>query len=404
MNLAVRDLRRHLGRFVGTAAGLGLLFAVVLAMQGIYAGMVDEATILTRALDADLWIVQRGTRGPFAESSRIDPTLEARAAGVPGVRRSRSYTYQVIQRDVASKPLRLALVGIAWPDDRGDTLKIIAGRGLTQAHGEMIVDASLGLQVGETIPLAGEDYRIVGLTRDALTSGGEAVAFMSVLDTQLVANEVPDEAVQTERERTLDRLRHTELGRAMPALEDLPRDARWRAPALPTPSISVVLVNVDAPHRIDDVRAVLSRWGDVTVYSSDEQRDLLLQGVVARSRMQIGLFTVILSLTASVILMMVMYTRMLEKTHDIAVLKLMGARTSRLVSLVLQEAWLLGALSYVFAYTLGQAIYPNFPRRVLLTTEILWAAPAVVFALTTLASALGIAHAMRVDVSRVLEG
>ena len=38
MNLALRDVRRHLGRFVGTAAGLGLLLTVVIAMQGIYAG------------------------------------------------------------------------------------------------------------------------------------------------------------------------------------------------------------------------------------------------------------------------------------------------------------------------------------------------------------------------------
>ncbi len=404
MNLASRDLRRHLGRFVATAAGLGLLFAVVLAMQGIYAGMVDDATILTRALGADLWIVQRGTRGPFAESSRLDPSLEGRAAAVPGVRGARAYTYQVVQRDHAGRQLRLALVGLAWPDDRGEALPLVAGRGLAQAHGELILDASLGLRIGEALILAGDPYRVVGLTRNALTSSGEAVAFASVADTQLVASELPDEAVQTERERTLGRLRRSELGRAQPSLEDLPRDARWRAPALPSPSISVVLVNVEAPHRVAAVRAVIARWGDATVYSADEERDLLLQGVVERARMQIGLFTVILSLTASVILMMVMYTLMLEKTHDIAVLKLMGARTSRLVSLVLQEAWLLGALSYAFAYALGQAIYPNFPRRVVLTAAILWAAPAVVFALTTLASALGIAHAMRVDVSRVLEG
>lgn len=49
-----RDIRRHLAGFIGTAAGLGLLLSVVIAMQGIYAGMVDDATILTRAMRADL--------------------------------------------------------------------------------------------------------------------------------------------------------------------------------------------------------------------------------------------------------------------------------------------------------------------------------------------------------------
>jgi len=403
MNLASRDLRRHLGRFLGTAAGLGLLFAVVIAMQGIYAGLIDDATILTRTLDADLWIVQRGTLGPFAEASRLDPTLEARAAAVPGVVRSRAYTYQIIQRGVGRSQFRLALVGLAWPEDRGDTIPLVAGRELAQPHGEIVVDASLGIPVGETITLAGEPYRVVGLTRNALTSGGEAVAFLSVRDSQLVVNELPDEAVQTERQRTLDRLRQTDLGRAQPALEDLPLDSRWRSPALPAPSVSAVLVNV-APFRLDDVRRVIAGWGDVTVFSTDEQRDLLLQGVVQKAKLQIGLFTVILTLTAAVIVMMVIYNMMLEKTHDIAVLKLMGAPASRLIALVFQQAWLLGALAYGFALGLGALIHPSFPRRVVLTAEIQWGAPIVVFVLASLASILGVVHATRVDAGRVLEG
>lgn len=404
MNLASRDLGRHLGRFLGTAAGLGLLFSVVVAMQGIYAGMVDEATILTRAMGADLWIVQRDTRGPFAEASRVDPSLEGRLAAVPGVSLARAYTYQVIQRDVGSKEIRLALVGLAWPDDRGATLPLIAGRKLAQAHGEIIVDASLGLTIGDTIELAEEPYRIVGLTRNALTSAGDAVAFMSAADTQLVAGASPDEAVYTERQRSLDRLRQTDLGRGQPALEDLLADTRFRPPALPAPPVSAVLVNVRSPTQLDSVRSIIGGWGDVQVFTSDEQVELILQGVVQRAKMQIGLFTVILTLTAAAIVMMVIYTMMLEKTHDIAVLKLLGAPASRLVLLVLEQAWLLGALGYATAFVLGQLIYPAFPRRVLLTPQILWGAPIAILLLTTLASIAGVVHAMRVDAGRVLEG
>jgi putative ABC transport system permease protein len=404
MNLAVRDIRLHFGRFVGTSMGLGLLFAVVVAMQGIYAGMVDDATILARSLGADLWVVQRATRGPFAEASRLDPSLEARIAAVPGVARARAYTYQIVQREHGGRSLRLALVGVAWPDDRGETLPLVAGRSLSHGHGEIVLDASLGLPIGEIIPLAGEPYRVVGLTRNALTSGGEAVAFLSVRDAQLVGNELPDEAVQIERQRTLDRLRHTDLGRSQPALEDLPFDTRFRPPALAAPSIHAVLVNLQAPHLAPQVRRVLSLWGDVTVLSTDEQLELLLQGVVQRARMQIGLFTVILTLTAAVIVMMVIYNMMLEKTHDLAVLKLLGARTSRLTALVFQQAWLLGALAYAIAFLIGELLYPSFPRRVVLTDQIRWGAPIFIFVLSTLASGLGVWHASRVDAGRVLEG
>lgn len=403
MNLALRDVRRHLARFVGTAAGLGLLLSVVIAMQGIYAGMVDDATILTRAMHADLWLVQRDTRGPFAESSRLDPSVEARAAAVPGVRSARPYTYQLIQREHRGAIMRIALVGLGWPDDPGRSLPLVRGRRLQQPHGEMIVDASLGLGIGESLALAGEQYRVVGLTKNALTSGGESVAFVSVADAELIAFDQPAEAAVLERQRVVERLRRTDLGRGQPALEDLATDPRWRAPALASPPLAAVLVDAD-PHRIAEVRAVMRSWGDVSVYSQVEEEALLLGGVVQRARMQIGLFTVILTLTAAVIIMMVMYNLTLEKTHDLAVLKLMGAPRPRLLGVVLQQAWLLGAMGYAVAFGLGELVFPMFPRRVLITETISLVAPVATMGIVTLASILGLTHVMRIDPSRALEG
>ncbi|HEU0035910.1 MAG TPA: ABC transporter permease [Kofleriaceae bacterium] len=403
MNLAVRDVRRHLPRFVGTAAGLGLLLTVVIAMQGIYAGMVDDATILTRAMRADLWLVQRETRGPFAESSRLDPSIEGRAAAVPGVRSARPYTYQLIQRDHRGAVMRIALVGLGWPDDTGQALPLVRGRALVQPHGEIIVDASLGLALGDTLTLADEPYRVVGITHNALTSGGDSVAFMTVADAQLVAYDQPPEATVLERQRTVERLRRTDLGRGQPALEELATDPRWRPPALASPPLAAVLVTVDA-HRLTAVRDTMRRWDDVTVYTQADEEDLLLGGVVQRARMQIGLFTVILTVTAAVIVMMVIYNLTLEKTHDLAVLKLMGAQRTRLAALVMQQAWLLGVLGYVLAYLLGELAYPSFPRRVLITDTIRVAAPLATFAMVTVASMLGLRHVLRIDPARALEG
>lgn len=403
MNLALRDVRRHLARFLGTAAGIGLLLSVVIAMQGIYAGMVDDATILTRAMNADLWVVQRDTRGPFAEGSRLDPSIESRAASVPGVKSARPYTYQLIQRDHHGSVLRIALVGLGWPDDPGRSLPLVRGRELLQPHGELIVDASLGVVIGESIELAGEPYTVVGLTSNALTSGGDSVAFMTVADAELVAFDQPGEATLLERQRVVDRLTRTDLGRAQPTLVDLAADPRWRSPALASPPVAAVLVEVE-PERLDEVRATMGSWGDVSVYSQDEEENLLLSGVVQRARMQIGLFTFILTLTAAVIVMMVIYNLTLEKTHDLAVLKLMGAPRSRLLGLVIQQAWLLGALAYALAYAVGVFSFPMFPRRVLITDTISLVAPLATFAIMTLASLLGLSHVMRIDPARALEG
>lgn len=403
MNLALRDVRRHLARFMGTAAGLGLLLSVVIAMQGIYAGLVDDATILTRAMHAQLWVVQRDTRGPFAEASRLDPSVEARVAAVPGVQRARPYTYQLIQREHRGAIMRIALVGLGYPDDPGHTLPLVRGRQLQQPHGEIIVDASLGLHIGETLTFARDEYRVVGLTRNALTSGGDSVAFMTVADSERVAFDQPPEATVLERERVVERLRATDLGRSQPALEDLPTDPRFRAPALASPPIAAVLVEAE-PQRIHEVGKTMSQWGDVSVYTQQEEEALLLGGVVQRARMQIGLFTAILTLTAAVIVMMVLYNLTLEKAHDLAVLKLMGAPRLRLLGFVLQQAWLLGFLGYAVAYAIGEFFFVMFPRRVVITETISFIAPLATFVVVTLASILGLSHVMRIDPARALEG
>ena len=403
MNLAFHDIRRNVGRFLGTSVGIALLFTVVLAMAGIYNGLVDDATILLRSMRTDLWVVQQGSRGPFADISRLDPTLEDRVAAVAGVRRARGMTYQVLQRDGAAGSLRFALVGLAWPQDRGGELPLVAGRAIEQAHGELLADSSLGLAVGATLVLAREEFRVVGLTRQVLGSGGDAVVFANLADAQLVLGDQPSDALRTERERRLERLRATDLGRSQPALEALIVDPTWTLPALSPPPIAAVLVDVD-PSRIGEVRSALSAWPDVTVYSASDEERLLLDGVVEKPRRQLGLFAAILVLTSSVLIGAIVYTMTIDKTHAIAVLKLLGAPATRIAGMVLQQAWLMGALGYAVAVAIGVQAFPHFPRRVVLTELSFLGVGALVIVVSTAASMLGVRYALKVDASRALEG
>ena len=133
MNLAAQDIRHNLARFGLTACGIGLLLMIVLGMGGIYRGLVYEATLLVNRVNADLWVVQRNTRGPFAEVSSVPANVENRVLAVPGVAASRRFVYWTIQREVAGRPLRMAIQGLVWPDDNGAWLPLMAGGPLNQA-------------------------------------------------------------------------------------------------------------------------------------------------------------------------------------------------------------------------------------------------------------------------------
>ena len=111
MNLAYRDVRHNLFRFLLTCLGLSLLMAVVLSMIGIYNGLVIDALTIVRAPAADVWVVETETQGPFAEASRIPGDTRASIARLHGVVEAGSVTYQTAEVDFAGRTHRLYLVG-----------------------------------------------------------------------------------------------------------------------------------------------------------------------------------------------------------------------------------------------------------------------------------------------------
>lgn len=402
MNLALRDVRHNLGRFGLTAVGIGLLLMIVMGMGGIYQGIVEDATLLVDELDADLWLVQAETRGPFAEVSRLSPNLEDRALAVPGVQNARRFATHTIQRTLRGRPMRMVIVGLAWPQDRGAWIPLIAGRPLAQGRFEFIADESLGITVGEQLQLGRDVFTAVGVTRHMVGTGGDGLAFFTVRDAQSIQFDLSPEAVRFERESRRARAHDLDLALTQPALLDRARQPASTLPAIAPPMVSAVLVDLASGADRDVVRATFEGWPDVSTYTSDEQRSLLLEGPVDRARRQIGLFRALLVLISALVMALILYTLTLDKIHDIAMLKLIGARDRIILGLVLQEAFLLGAIGYVIAYIVGMRVYPFFPRRVIITGEMLAWLAAAVAVLCLAGSVLGIWKAMRVQPNEVL--
>ena len=404
MNLAVRDIRHDLPRFLLTAIGLGLLLTVVLAMTGIYNGILLDAVALPDSMKTDLWIVQRDTRGPFAELSRVPWELEDRARAVPGVRGARAYVSHTIQRELPNgAPLRFTAVGLAWPQDRGQDLAIVEGRALNQAHYEILADRSLGLELGQRIPLGRETYTIVGITDGLIASGGDPVVFFTRHDAQVIQYDQPNEALRLEREARAARVSESELGRD-PELVRFSGSQSALIPSLSPAPISAVMVDLISPEQRDAVVERFRGWRDVSVYTQEDQRQLILGGVVERTRKQIGLFRALLVVISTILMGLIIYTMTVDKLHSIALLKLLGARRSVIFGMILQEALLLGGISYGLAIVIGNNVFHLFPRRVIIGDEHrLWLL-VVVVVISILGSVLGIKKALAADPNEVLAG
>ena len=402
MNLAIRDVRHHAGRFALTAFGLGVLLMVVMGMGGIYRGLLNEGTLLIDRIGVDVWVVQRHTRGPFAELSRVPRSLVERVATVPGVASACEFITHTIQREHQGRRLRMAVVGLSWPTDKGERLPLVAGRPLAQNHYEMIVDRKLGLSLGASLPLGKNTYTVVGVTRGMTTWGGDGAVFVTVNDAQAIQFDQPGEAVRLERAARRSRAERQDLGRVQPQLLERSAGPAVNFPAIGTPNVSAVIARVAPGAAADAVCATISAWGDVTAMTHARQQDLILSGPVERSGRQLGLFRTLLTVVSAIVMALILYTLTIEKLHDIAMLKLIGAPNRVILGLIMQQAIVLGMLGFGVAYVLGQIAFPNFPRRILLVPMDLLKLAGIVLAISILASGLGIWRALRVSPGEVL--
>ena len=296
----------------------------------------------------------------------------------------------------------MVVQGLAWPGDRGDWIPLTAGRSLRQAHYEMVADRTLGFVLGEKIKLGRDVFEVVGITQGMVGSGGDGLAFFTVSDAQAIQFDLPAEATRLERQARRARVEGEDLGRVQPALLERSAGPARGIPTLALPQVSAVMVTLQAGVDAARVAATFATWPDVTVYTNRQQSDLLLSGMVDKSRRQIGLFTVLLVLISTIIMALIIYTLTLDKLHDIAMLKLIGARNSLIAGLILQEAVLIGALAYTLAWWLGQFAFPKFPRLVVIQASDLLTLAGIVLGISVVASLLGIGKALQVEPNKVL--
>ena len=378
MNLAVRDIRHNPGRFLITSVGLGLLLGVVLSMIGIYRGLVADALSLVRSPGADMWVVETGTRGPFAEGSRIPGDTREAVARLAGVVEAGSVTFQSLEAEHRGRKLRLQVVGHE-PDRLGGPATITEGRGLARGRFELVADLKTGLVLGERIALGGDAFTVVGLTRGAVSSGGDPVVWMSLRDSQVLQFRLAPAPARREAARG-------------PVATGAPD------------TINAVVARVSPDVSVDAVADAARRWKHLSAMSQDDQETILTRSVVEKARQQIGLFTTVLLTVSTVIIALIIYTMTMDKLREIATLKLIGAPDGRIVGLILQQALALGLIGFSIGATLISTVKDHFPRRVVMLPEDALALGLVVMVVCVLASGLGVRLALKVDPATALGG
>jgi putative ABC transport system permease protein len=375
MNLALKDIRHGLFRFVLTCFGLGLLMTVVLAMIGIYNGLVSDALAVVKAPAADVWLVEAGTQGPFAEASSIPADTRDAVARMPGVAEAGAVNFQNVEAPHGGRTLRLYVIGYE-PGRPGGPQAIAEGRGLGASHFELVADRKTGLVPGETIRLGRNRFAVVGLVEGAMNSGGDPAVYVTLADAMVLQTELDPAAQRVQAARG--------------------------AVSVKSASVAAVIARMAPGADVELLTATVRQWKHLAAMTQGEQEDLLLASVVDKARRQIGLFLGILLSVSAVVIALIIYTMTMEKLKQIATLKLIGAPDRTIIALIVQQALILGASGWGIGLLLILTVKDYFPRRVVLEPFNAMVLAGIIAAVCLLSSALGVRAAMKVDPATAL--
>jgi putative ABC transport system permease protein len=223
------------------------------------------------------------------------------------------------------------------------------GRAAT-ATGEIVIDESVGVDVGDTVTLAGSEVTVVGLSERTTLLAGIPVVFVLTPQAQEIT---------------------------------------FRDDGL----ISGVLTSGPAP----EVGPGLS------VMTSDAVADDVL-GPLENAIASVDLVRALLWLVAALIIGAIVYLSALERQRDFAVLKAVGAPTRTLMASLGLQAVLVAVVAVVLAIILQALIVPLFPMAVVVPTRALWQVPLFAVVMALVAGAAGMRRVATSDPVQAFAG
>lgn len=409
ISLAGRDILHAWGKFIFTGVGLGLLIGVTLTMAGVYRGMVDDGKVLLDNSGANLWVVQKDTLGPYAESSSIPDDVWRSIRMMPGVAQVANVTYltmQVARRSTVNaanaadeKDVRAMVVGITAgaPGTPGWPPYLVAGRQMTRGHYEAVADIASGFRLGDTLQIRRNQYTVVGLTRRMVSSSGDPMVFIPLKDAQEAQFLKDNDAILMQRRRTADNPAFNRPG--VPGLLDA-----VTASQTSNSSVNAVLVRLQPGVVAQEVAEPIRRWKRLTVYDRAQMESILVGKLIATSARQIGMFLVILALVSAAIVAFIIYTLTMDKIREIAVLKLIGTRNRTIAGMILQQALVLGVIGFVVGKISATYAAPLFPKYILLVPGDSILGFLSILGICVLSSVVAIRMALKVDPAEAIGG
>ena len=346
--LFLKDMRYRQARVVLTALGITVLISLILLLGGIMNGMRIQARQYVESTGADVWISAEGSGGAFIGFSMVVEEYMAFLNAAQGLTPDSAspLVFAQARPTVRGKSTKAIVVGYKL-GKLGGPKQVMArdgkaeGRMFTPSNFEdyrpedpvpyeVVVDEKMGLEIGEQITLANEKVRVVG----------KAESRMFVLDTPLLFMDV----------RIAQKLL---LGN--------------------TPHVNMMIAKTSADQQPVQVAAGLDAFETIEARTLKQTLNDIIAYYVDEPMKAVQFLRVMLWLAAGILVGMITYVTMLEKTQEIGVLKAIGGSDYYVMGLLLKQVVLISIvgvvlgliLSYVFAAAAPIFVAINFVESII---------------------------------------
>ncbi|MFA5786093.1 MAG: ABC transporter permease [Actinomycetota bacterium] len=163
--IARRNLLADRRRLATGVFGVGVSIALIFLLQGLWGGVLKQASAYEDGVGAQLWVGDRGTSNTF-ESSVVPLTAVDRIRAIPGVDRADPILIRSTVLTLHGRKVLASVIG-SRPGAMGGAWSLPVGRA-PRSNGEIVVDRGLaaqhGIGLGGRIEVAGEAFAVVGLS------------------------------------------------------------------------------------------------------------------------------------------------------------------------------------------------------------------------------------------------
>ncbi len=302
------------------AVALGV--ALVLVLVGLAHGSLDETADRIKNVGADI-IFQAPHSSPFLalNSGVVDVRYSARLLDVPGiVAAAPVLTGQLMKLKGRQKLVMIFGVDEKTYNEAGTGIQIVEGHGL-QEPGDLVVDTVLAaaddIKIGETLPIMGREFNVVGICK----AGAGVRIYMGITDMQ-TATAQPGKA-------------------------------------------SLFFLKVSDESTIAEAAVALEeRFEGYQITALESFSEAMKENALGLNEFVTAL-SVFAALISYLVILLAMYTTIIERTREIGILKALGASKAYIIKLVMVESFLICVMGvgvgFLFSVLGRSAILISFP-------------------------------------------